>query len=71
MSTKHRKSGLGRSRDLGIPNANGKGSADRVTDTAAYAANYESINWGPKVDGFSGLNIAPEASIEDFESWDR
>lgn len=43
---KHRKSSLGKSRDFGIPGANGKGSKSRVTDQSAYAQNFDEIDWG-------------------------
>lgn len=41
---KHRKSSMGKSRDIGTGN-NGKGDGDRTSDTAAYSANYDEIDW--------------------------
>ena len=39
-----RKKGSG-SRDIGM-SSNGKGSANRTSDNAAFAENYEAIDWG-------------------------
>lgn len=73
----HRKSRMGQNRDIGTGN-NGKGDGDRTTDTAAYAANYDAINWGPKEDKFKinpawvnapiGIEFPFEKGVDGFRS---
>lgn len=41
----HRKSSMGKSRDLGMDAGAGKGDADRVSDSAAFGANFSKIEW--------------------------
>ena len=55
----HRKSRMGQNRDIGTGN-NGKGDGDRTTDTAAYSANYDAINWGPASEKHPKAIINPE-----------